>query len=757
RMHDKDITARVSRATLQTSLAAVVLASVIGFGLTYVPNLFAMRAVNLATPPPDKDLSKSTIAEETRKQKIALYRNRLPQRVSVPLSEELDIFESAMSSLGAYVRSKDPLELEEARKLLWVVNYQVSRLEGHYLYLHEREPSRGWGTYVVNLDPSNDLLVEVPAPLDEWGAMDAGTSIYSFLNARALALSGSTRRTGGRDAPDVLENPSTMFRLFQRSFGQRAILQIRGHTTETVRALTGKRPDPREVVPPEVESVLWVKSTVPEALNLAQLKEFIGPFKIEWGHPPWRNLLRDSAGSGFTELVLNRKGARSLMFKPLLAGAEARSYSRDQSIAGYLQDWLLEVKDKLPDRGTNLYVPAQLPELLYMDQEVLTPLVKTAQRLYSGQDWTKEGIEELRALSTLSSALGYEVVRYRHISTGHDYLILAERDDAKTKRFWGTYVFRLGPSKNYVIQIPRPISEVNVFEYGVMLFERLRAKALLIGVSHPLANVDGSADIIRIENKENLFNLVNQVILREAESAPMVVVQCRAFGFRPDGPAPTADAIMSLRSGITRRESSDRLTANLIAMLDRDLLAPTFADGSPSVAGYEVGGIPQSMYVDFSKNKEFVVVWMSPVSRAHYRQETEKIAQEQQFRALGIETVQADLYGFLGERKFSEFGTEEMHDVKQAIREYMETQDIVILAMILKRWPGYSYMRVIDVSSKQGFLVVTKGTDEIITVANLFPLDTQTVVKVRQDRLSRALVGEYVDSRSAWLEFERKQ
>jgi gamma-polyglutamate biosynthesis protein CapC len=754
RMHDKDITARVSRATLQTSLAAVVLASIVGFGLTYVPNLFAIKATESVTPLTGKDLSESTIVEEIRKQKIALYRNRLPQRVAVPLPEELDIFDTATHELQEYVRDKDPRKIEQARKLYWMVNYETSRIESHHLYLHEREPVRGWGTYVVNLGTSNDLLVEVPAPLDEWGTMDAGAWLYTSLDARALALSGSTRRTGGMDAPDVLENPSTVFGVFQRSFGQRGVLQVRGHTTETVRALTGKRPDPHSMTPPEADSVLWAKSALPEGLNLARLKEFIGPFRIEWRNSPWRNVLRDSAGSGFTELILNRRDARTLMFKPLLAGAEDRSYAREQSITGYLQDWLMEVKDRLPDKGTNLYVPAQLPELLFMDQEVLTPLVSIAMRYYAGHEWTKEGLSELKALSTLASAVGYEVIRYRHITTGNNYVILAEREDTRKKRFWGTYIFRAGTCRNYVIQIPRPLAEVNAFEYAVMLFERLRAKALLIGTSHPLANVDGSADLIRIQNKENLFNLVNQVLLRSAPSAPMVVVQCRAFGYRPDEPPPNADAIVALRSGITRRESADRLTSELIALLDRDLLAPTFADGTLPVAGYEVGGIPQSMYVDFSQNKEFVAVWLSPVARPHYRQETENVLQEQQFNAVGIETVQDELYRFLEQRKRTVSRPEILDVLRHAVREYMETQDIVVLSLLLKRWPKYHYKRLIDMSSKQSFLLVMKGQDEIALVANLFPLSTQSVVKVEPDGLNRSLVGNYVDSRTAWLEFE---
>ena len=45
RMYDKDIMARVTLATLQTSLVAVLVATVIGFGLKQVPNFFNLRAL----------------------------------------------------------------------------------------------------------------------------------------------------------------------------------------------------------------------------------------------------------------------------------------------------------------------------------------------------------------------------------------------------------------------------------------------------------------------------------------------------------------------------------------------------------------------------------------------------------------------------------------------------------------------------------------------------------------------------------------
>jgi len=232
-----------------------------------------------------------------------------------------------------------------------------------------------------------------------------------------------------------------------------------------------------------------------------------------------------------------------------------------------------------------------------------------------------------------------------------------------------------------------------------------------------------------------------------------LVVQCRAFGFRPDAPAPTADAIISFRSGVSRRESLDRLSSNLVRVLDRDNLNTKFADGSSSVAGYEVGGIPQSMYVDFSGEKEFAAIWLSPVLRPHFRQETEDIVQEQQFRALGIETVQIDLFDFLEQRKPVVSEGEGLSDLQQTLTKYMESRDIVILAKLQKQWPSYTFRRLIDISSKQSYLVVTNRAHEIVLTANLFPLNSQTVVNVRPGGLSRTLVRRYVDSRSAWLSF----
>ena len=90
-------------------------------------------------------------------------------------------------------------------------------------------------------------------------------------------------------------------------------------------------------------------------------------------------------------------------------------------------------------------------------------------------------------------------MQYRHRHSEQEFIVLHEPETASRRRYWGTYVLRLGAADAYLIQVPRPLYEVNSFEYAVSLFERLNARALLISCAHPDANRDGSADLVRQE------------------------------------------------------------------------------------------------------------------------------------------------------------------------------------------------------------------------------------------------------------------
>ena len=146
RMYDKDIIARVTLATLQTSFVAVVIASVIGFGLKQVPNFFNLSA--LSNPQIPSDLIKPVkhnLLEIMRKEKTGIARTLVPGSYKAPLPNESDIFVQALDYLSEYLKTGEDDALSSAAKLFYLINFNVDRSPEGYLLINEREPRRGWG------------------------------------------------------------------------------------------------------------------------------------------------------------------------------------------------------------------------------------------------------------------------------------------------------------------------------------------------------------------------------------------------------------------------------------------------------------------------------------------------------------------------------------------------------------------------------------------------------------------------------------
>lgn len=478
----------------------------------------------------------------------------------------------------------------------------------------------------------------------------------------------------------------------------------------------------------------------------------VGDLPVSWGVSPVAGIQRDASRGRYAELVLGAAEIRKVQARLMLAGHEADLRERDQGISGYLQEWILDTKGNIAESGTNLYVSPKPEELLFFDEEVLAPLVRLIGERRKLKAWSVEAMEELRLLDASAAIMGYEVTRYRHKETQREYLILNERENAVKRCYWGTYVFRIEPGTGYVVQVPRPIFEVNSFEAGVALFETLRAEELLIAGADPNANTDHTADVLNVQNAASMFNLVNQVVMREAGPRNMLVVQTRAFGVRPDQPAPASVALLAFDNG-----------ANVVSMLTpmAQVLAKTvrsagldysFVDGSPSTVGYEVNNLPQAMYIKQSSNKEFAALWLSSVARWGFRQQSENRMQQVQLNSVGVPTVEESLY-----RQLSLSGGVASVDtlpsgLRQALRNYLETQDIVSLYRAKSQYPEYRLECLLDRDSQRTFLLVYQRQGNRVALGvNLSAHDFSSKV-VLSRRNDQAGLERYVESGAAWLE-----
>ena len=754
KMHDKEVAGVLTRANLQTSLVAVAVATAVGYFLsTLSAQLPASHAqAPASTPPPPRAVARAQPSEllpYLRAYKPDLYaRNR---RVPTPTPDQLATFDRALDALDRFLETRRPGHLDAARERLGAVGYDLTRLEGRYLVLHERDPLRGWGLYVVDTHASGTLAIEVPAPANERGTLDAGAWLFRLQGARTLSLAGAPRQVNPDRSADVLFARDGFFTRFHRRFGDHDTLQVRGYTAAVRRQwlrVRQARAEPGTMPPPS----LWVLDKLPASLDLERLERAVQRLTVLWQPTDTINRQRDLSGTGFAELFLDPDALRALFVASIGGGERTRGLSRAERIDGYLQRWLLEGKGRIAGRGSEAYARPALEALFYFDEEILTPLMHVAARTRE-PDWDGQQLPpDLDTVASAAYVMGYRLVRYQHLRTGEQYLLLQERfdDPSVTPRHWGTYVFRLGPSSPLVVEIPRPLFERHSFEYGVSLFERVRARLLLIAGAHPLANADGSADPVRIENTASVFNLAHQVALRESWEEPLTALQIRAFVWKPHmGPQPP-DVMMASGAGIPTWDPLPPAMAQLLELLRRDGLSLVPVEGTSTTAGYEATSLPQALYADTVPHKAFYAVWLSPDLRAVYRQQAESRLQLQAFRVLGLENLEWDLPQELPRRVNAKGSAPLPGGLRRLLAAYVEQRDIAALRNAQRQWPHYRLARVVDLESRQAFLLVGTRDGRPAALANLSPVSGASEVAPSRP-LEEQTVRDFVEARTGWL------
>lgn len=696
--HDKGIVVRMASATFQISLVGAAAGCLIGFLLTLAPR----PAAEAVTDEYDDEPPAGSLSEAVERERLALYEAR-PGPPPDPAQRQA--FAAGLRELLAYAEGREPERLAQGRAELAAIGYRVEEVEGRYLCLREGAKRRGWGLYVLALGRPEGLAVLLPAPGGEW-LVESALAVFTRLRGRALAVGG---QSSGAHATWPLG-------LARRGLYETFAEVAAGRNAVVVRASD------------EAGNHLSVRSGLPDGLDLPRLRAMLGGLDIHWPQ---------AAPAQHTELALSRASRRTLLLGSLaLSPDQPRAVER---VTGRLRPWLLASRARIADAGTNLYQPPTRRELLAFAHEVLTPLLRVVARWQAGAD---RG--DLDAVAALAGRFGYRLIWQTDPAGPSDYLILAE-PDRLPRRHWGTYVFRPGGAP-FIVATPRPIFERNTLEHGVLLFERLRARAWLLHGAHPDANQARDADVLSPRHRLNLFSLVGQVILREAGDEPMLMVQSRAFGARPTGPVADADALLAASDGATTRGGLSPLGQQVLAALEIDRLKVQLADGSAETMGYQASTVPQVGYLAQSRNKELLLVWLSPLARPLYRQQADNRVQESHFRAVGIATVAGDLYERL--RQARPGGAAVATELRRAVERYIADQDVVILHEITTRWPRVRFTRLIDESTQQAFLLIEAAGAAPLVARLSGPVEKGAVAAA----LTAAAVGEYAGSRATWLE-----
>lgn len=729
KIHDKDIGIRVTRATLQTSLTAVVLASFLGFALSFIPAGMIADVIDddrYVAPP----TTQATLEDLLLRQRVIGYgvveRDNLPQ----PSGAELARFNEALTALKGYQEENSVALLEQARRGLDELGYSISRAEERYLVLSEVGAPRGWGTYVIDTRPGSRLVIEIPAAIGERGVTEAGLVLFREQKAAALAVSSVRLGESSAGSAGVTRNPGSFFHQFHQTFGPRNALQVRLITRVAARGLAVAQVS----AGPDLLAVpnqLLVKQQLPEDLQLKLLEKLSGELVLRWDSPAIPNVQRERTRSGFAELYLNQDALR-----PLLAGSQAKGAGRSELAAGdgILGNYLLARTETIRETGGSRFRPPRLDELLFLDLEVLSPLIELAG---TGplQTWSEDRLNEVRYLNDLARGLGYRITRFHDRPQDQHYLVLENARDANPAQPWGIFVVATGAASPHLVQIPRPRYESNTLEAGITLFQRLNAGALLIAGSHPFLDPDGSADVLNPRNQRSLFNLMHQVFIRETAGAPLLVVQVRGMGETANTRAPS---LVAFEDNLRPEAAPLPLRETLRNTLGNMGLAPEEVNGGEATVGYEVGVNAQIRYLPAAQSTDFATLWIAPSARRAFELPTENRQQQLQLQALGIDTLIAPLAG-----QVTQYGRSKVllpDRAESLLAHYVQTDDIVALRKLQLR--GYHLIRVFEPESGQTFLLVSEagGPRAVLAIANLNPLGEE-VVDLAPGRFDEALAG----------------
>ncbi|MGQ4277230.1 poly-gamma-glutamate biosynthesis protein PgsC/CapC [Pseudidiomarina sp. E22-M8] len=754
KMYQKNIAIKLTRTTVQTSLVASVVASLIGFSLTLynpvtdVPTVTSTQS-NMITV---TQRSLSAVVEESRRANFASESMKRGVTIS-PLA--LNQFRQTLLAIDAFGPSPSPAQLNQIAGLANDYGYEAIWTESRYLVLRDTQPERGWGFFVVDLTQSTELALQFPTVMDESLTALVMVPLFERLNARYLAVASARAKRAQDGSDQLLLNSQTLFQVFHQTLALNNTIQVREYSQSLARQLLGQRASTGVLDIGASETKMWVKDRPPADLSLATLEQLTSGYQVIWDTPDFQNRQREVSRYGFAELFLTQSAVLSILTNAAVSD-DIQTVANEQQIAGYLLSFLQENKRLLAAKNSQDYVVPQLSELLYFDQTVLKPLFMVIDQ-YDAGEWMIRARPLINQIAESAAQLGYQIILYKHISSGSEYFILREQVDIETNqlRHWGTFVFKLGATTPYVIEAPSPLFETGSFEFAGTLFQQMESSALLVSGAHPMANTDGSARVVARNNPMSLFNLIHQAALRHHADEGVTAVQVRGYS------ADDEDDANHVR--LSFYELNKPFAAQHPGFVElRHYLQSLLAGAGIAAADDLIETAPpsytaQARFTKFIPSAHYAEIWLPRGIRESFRTLASDSVLYQQMLALGIPMRDYDVKLALNQQSLASMSRSKLHIVKRLLNQFEQSQNIQLLATLQQRFPELKLELWQDNESLQSYFVLRNAENEIIAVKNLTPLSDSTLELAADSMQIQPMVNEFVRTRLQWLHREASE
>ena len=519
KMYDKKIGLKMTRITLQTSLLAVILATIVGFFLLYIPDIPAFRGKaankkNTSAHTHSKYQKFDDISEAVLTEQIRLY-GFSKKQPELPLDQRT-AFKNSIIALKSYAIQKSDRLLEYAKHQLTSLNYNLDIINDKYIMLYEQTWKRSRGIFIITLNPTNNITAEVPLSLQGPGLIENALLTVINHNFAALAIAGG-KNTLPQQLRKYLTYDTSFYNIFCDIFESMPTVQffrqdeyMKDLLKKQYKEDKTKRTDPKAVTTSK-NYVYYSKKLPPKYLKT--VSAFYPKLEQLEGRP---SFIRND--ENIISLFLSPKTELDILTSYGKFNLEVKNSIRKKSIASLLSR-KKGFLDSTLSSFTNLFKsspvkeknkPLTIAKARYIDTQILTPIINLTGE-YS--ELSKEEREaRLKLITFASKIVGCTVSTVTWESVNRTFILLSSFKDSTSGYLGGTYIFNLGETDPYIVEIINP-SNKNNLELGTYLTVYLKARACFVSGSFTQSDYFSYLD--DQPTVRSLFNLVNQVMIRE--------------------------------------------------------------------------------------------------------------------------------------------------------------------------------------------------------------------------------------------------
>lgn len=680
KMHEKGIVVRMTRATFQISIIAALGANIIGFALTWLP---------LGTDPTKSIPSKiphieGTLENALNTLKISLYQPSTGQILQAPSRQARQEFSRAIQILGELKGTERSSQLETAEQLLQQINYQIQIVQNRFLVLHEKTLAPGRGIFVIDTQAGLDCLVYVPQPLDEWLILESACRFSAQIDTKFMAFNTLSNQREKEMAYDPTTNRASYLHAFFDQFGQNKTLSFNSLNQRNARTIGRVLQKP---VTPSGMGFVFIKKQLPNRFPLDLIQKTLGPFEGVFARGPSPNAFQDRCDFGHVDFYISRSQLQFLFSRPQQADLSAAEEIREQTWDDLRNELSQKRTEPYPD-----YVAPSLTQLLYLEQEVLKPIL---QRL---EDQEIQG-NELNYIAEKAKVLGLELRKIKH-EEGRLDLYLGE--DERRLKGWGFALFALRQSEPLILEVPRSEREINTLALALTWYDSQRAQILLANDPFSRKDPQGLSDPLQRGNRLTLLNQIHQTLLRQQDK-PNTVLQVRAASADQD-------------SGIYLAANQPLGPTPLLPEHSRPILdwlkqiSPNMMEivGQPYTADFGLNGNPQAEFMAHVPRHFFLSAWISSDLRAQYRSNPTRL--HFLFAAFDLSPEEVDVVESLTQAKWQKWPQSDV----EAAAQFIQFGDVMALSQMLEK--GYQLHWLQDRPTRKPFLLVQKGRETLALI-----------------------------------------